>query len=252
MARLGKIASDEIATYDENQIDKIIRNMVKVAKANAVLLAKMAVEETGFGNYKDKTYKSHMASVMLYEEIKDIKTIGVISEDKVNEVIKIAEPIGLLLGIIPSTNPTSTAIFKCIIAIKSRNAIIFSPHPSACKCTSKATELMLEAALEAGAPKNIISCLKTLSMQATDTLMKADEVSMIIATGGHGMVKAAYGSGTPAIGVGAGNSPVFIEKTANIKKAISDIMISKTFDYGTVCASEQSSQSLWNNAKKMK
>lgn len=240
LARLGKIASAKIATYDENQIDKIVQNMVKVAKENAVMLAKMAVEETGFGNYKDKTYKNHMASVLLYDAIKDMKTVGVISRDDENKTIDIAEPVGLLLGIIPSTNPTSTAIFKSIIAIKSRNAIVFSPHPSAKNCTSKAVELMLSAALSAGAPQDVIACIKTPSMQATDTLMKCDEVSMIIATGGPAMVKAAYSSGTPALGVGAGNSPVFIEKTANIQKAVADIISSKTFDNGTICASEQS------------
>ncbi|SKA75943.1 acetaldehyde dehydrogenase [Caloramator quimbayensis] len=240
LARLGKIAADQIANYTEEQINKILCNMVKVAKEHSVCLAKMAVEETGFGNVKDKTYKNHMASTMLYEAIKDMKTIGVIREDVNKKVIDIAEPMGLLLGIVPSTNPTSTVIFKSIISIKSRNAIIFSPHPSALKCTMKAAKLMHDAAVEAGAPENIISCIEIPSIEATNELMKSKEVSMIIATGGPGMVKAAYSSGKPALGVGAGNSPAYIEKTADVEKAVKNIMSSKTFDNGTVCASEQS------------
>lgn len=240
LARLGKIAADQIAGYTEMQIDKILCNMIKVAQENAVCLAKMAVEETGFGKFEDKTYKNHMASVGVYNATKDMKTIGVIREDVVEKVIDIAEPVGLLMGIVPSTNPTSTAIFKSIIAIKSRNAIVFSPHPTALKCTMKAVNLMNEAAIAAGAPANIITAIPTPSMEATNEIMKSKEVSMIIATGGPGMVKAAYSSGKPALGVGAGNSPAYIERTANIEKAVRNIIASKTFDYGTICASEQS------------
>lgn len=240
LARLGKIATTKIADYDEEQIDKILRNMVRVAEAHAVELAQMAVEETGFGKVEDKTFKNHLAATVLYESIKNMKTIGVIKEDEINKIIEIAEPVGLVMGIIPSTNPTSTAIFKSMIAIKSRNAIIFSPHPSAAKCTIKAATLMRDAAIEAGAPENIISCLSTLSMEATNELMKSKEVAIIIATGGPAMVKAAYSAGKPALGVGAGNSPAYIERTANIEKAVRNIMASKTFDNGTICASEQS------------
>lgn len=240
LARLGQIATEQIANYNEEQIDKIIRNMVRVAEANAVLLAQMAVEETGFGKVEDKTYKNHMASTLLYEAIKDMKTIGIISEDPAARTMDVADPVGLLMGIVPSTNPTSTAIFKSIIAIKSRNAIVFSPHPSAAKCTLKAASLMYEAAVEAGAPANIIGCITMPSMPATDELMHSKEVKMIIATGGPGMVKASYSAGKPALGVGAGNSPAYIERTANVQQAVTNIIASKTFDYGTICASEQS------------
>lgn len=240
LARLGKAAANQIASYTDGQIDKILAGMVKAAKEHAVCLAKMAVEETGFGRVEDKTYKNHLASVCLYDAIKDMKTVGVLKEDPVNRVIDIGEPMGLVMGIVPSTNPTSTAIFKAMIAIKSRNAIVFAPHPAAAKCTVKAAELMREAAAAAGAPANIIGCVTNPTMAATDELMKSKEVAIIIATGGPGMVKAAYSAGKPALGVGAGNSPAYIERTADIKQAVSDIMASKTFDYGTICASEQS------------
>lgn len=240
LARLGKVATEQIATYTEEQIDKILCNMVRVARENAVSLAKLAVEETGFGKVEDKTYKNHMASVLLYEAIKDMKTIGVIREDSVQRVIEIAEPVGLLMGIIPSTNPTSTILFKTMVAIKSRNAIVISPHPAAAKCSIMAATLMYEAAVAAGAPANIIGCITKPTVEATDVLMKSKEVAMIIATGGPGMVKAAYSSGKPALGVGAGNSPAYIERTANVQQAVKNILASKTFDYGTICASEQS------------
>lgn len=240
LARLGDVATKKLAEFSEEQIDAILRNMVKVARENAVSLAKIAVEETGFGKVKDKTYKNHMASVLLYEEIKNMKTVGIIREDSINKVMDIAEPMGLLMGIVPSTNPTSTTIFKSIIAIKTRNAIVFSPHPSALKCTLKAAKLMNEAALAAGAPENVIQCISIPSIEGTNALMKSDEVKVIIATGGPGMVKASYSAGKPALGVGAGNSPAYIERTANIPKAVKNIIASKTFDYGTICASEQS------------
>lgn len=240
LARKGQIATEKLATYTEEQIDRIIRNMVRVAEENAVALAQMAVEETGFGKVADKTYKNHMASTLLYDAIKDMKTIGVIHEDPALGTMDVADPVGLLMGIVPSTNPTSTAIFKSIIAVKARNAIVFSPHPSAVKCTSRAAELMAQAAVEAGAPENTIGCITKTSMPATNELMHCNEVKMIIATGGPGMVKAAYSAGKPALGVGAGNSPAYIERTANVKQAVSNIIASKTFDYGTICASEQS------------
>lgn len=240
LARNGKMASEQIANYSETQIDQIIRNMVKVAEENADMLGRMAVEETGFGIAEHKSYKNHLASGLLYESIKNTKTIGVLEEDQVRRTIKIAEPVGLIMGIVPSTNPTSTVIYKSIIAIKARNAIVFSPHPSALKCTLKAVELMNQAAVAAGAPDHIVACISLPSMKATDELMHAAEVKMIIATGGPGMVKAAYSAGKPALGVGAGNSPAYIERTANIQKAVSNIMASKTFDNGTICASEQS------------
>lgn len=240
LARLGQIAQDRLFDYTDDQIDRIIRNMVRAAEENAVMLAKMAVEETGFGKYEDKTYKNHMASTILYDSIKDMKCAGIISEDPINKTLDVADPVGLLMGIVPSTNPTSTVIYKSIIAIKARNAIVFSPHPSALKCTVKAAEIMLEAAVAAGAPANVIGCITMPTMPATNELMRCKEVKLILATGGPGMVKAAYSCGKPAIGVGAGNSPAYIERTADVKQAVANIMASKTFDYGTICASEQS------------
>ena len=168
IAKNGNEAAKILETYTEEQIDKIIRNMVKVAEEHALELAQMAVEETGFGVVMDKVYKNHMASAMLYESIKDMKTAGIINENKENKTVEIAAPVGLVMGIIPSTNPTSTVIFKSIIALKARNPIVFSPHPSAAKCTLRAAELMERAAVEAGAPANSVGCLRTLSMQATD------------------------------------------------------------------------------------
>lgn len=239
LARQAKQAQAALAKFNSEQIDRIIQNMVKVAEENAVALAKLAVEETGFGKVEDKTLKNRLASSELYKFIKPMQTIGIINEDQVNKVVEIAEPVGLLMGIIPSTNPTSTTIYKSIIAIKSRNGIVFSPHPSALKCTLQAARLMNDAAVAAGAPANIIGCISKPSMNATNELMKCDEVDMIIATGGTAMVKSAYSAGKPALGVGPGNVPAYIERTANIQKAVQNIITSKTFDNGTICASEQ-------------
>lgn len=240
LCRYGSVAADRIAKYSEEQIDKILRNMAKVAEQHAAELAQMAVEETGFGKVLDKTYKNHAAATLLYNYIKDMKTQGIICEDPVNKMFEVADPVGLIMGIVPSTNPTSTVIYKAMIAVKARNAIVFSPHPSALKCTSRAAELMAQAAVDAGAPSDTIGCLSMCSMQATNELMHNDAIKLIIATGGPGMVKAAYSAGKPAIGVGAGNSPAYIERTADVKKAVSNIIASKTFDNGTICASEQS------------
>jgi len=239
LARKGKIAQEQLATYNETQIEKIIINMVKVAEAKAEELARLANKETGFGNIADKTFKNHHASSTLYKSIKDMKTVGIIKNDQQNKMMEIAEPMGLLMGIIPSTNPTSTVIYKSIISIKSRNGIVISPHPSALKCTMEATRLMNEAAVAAGAPDNIITCISKPSMKATDELMRSSEIALIIATGGSAMVKSAYSVGKPALGVGPGNVPAYIERSANIKKSVKDILASKTFDYGTICASEQ-------------
>lgn len=240
LARNAKKAQDIIAGYNAEQVDRIVKSMVDAAAKNAVRLAEMAVEETGFGVVKHKTMKNNLASVELYNYIKDMKTVGIIKEDEEKKIIEIAEPVGVLLGIIPSTNPTSTAIYKSIIALKSRNAIVFSPHPSAMKCTSEAIRLMHEAAVSAGAPEGVIGCVTRPSMDATNELMHAPEVAMIIATGGSAMVKAAYSAGKPALGVGPGNVPAYIERSADIKKAVRNIVASKTFDNSTICASEQS------------
>ncbi|MGT2784569.1 acetaldehyde dehydrogenase (acetylating) [Streptococcus merionis] len=239
LVRQGKKAADAIAAFSEEQIDRILQRIVKAVEANAYYLADMAVEETGFGKVTDKAYKNYAASRLLYDEIKDEKTSGILELDEHKKVFKVAEPMGLLLGITPSTNPTSTIIFKAMVAIKARNAIVFAPHPSAKRCSAAAAELVRKAAVEAGAPEHIIGCVMNPTLEATTELMHAKEIALIIATGGPGMVKAAYSSGKPAIGVGAGNSPAYIEKTADVKKAIANIVASKTFDNGTICASEQ-------------
>lgn len=240
LARRGEAAAKQMAGYTSKQIDRILQNMVKTAEEHAACLAQMAVEETGFGKVLDKTYKNHAASTLLYNDIKEMNTVGIICEDKDKGTMDVAEPVGLIMGIVPSTNPTSTVIYKSMIAIKAGNAIVFSPHPSAAKCTLKAAELMGRAAEEAGAPEGVISCISMPTMGATNELMHCKEVSIIIATGGPGMVKAAYSAGKPAIGVGAGNSPAYIERTADVRHAVRTIIASKTFDNGTICASEQS------------
>lgn len=240
LARAGKRAAVAFSTYSQEQVDKIIESMKDAAEKFSVCLAKAAVDETGFGKVADKAYKNHAASTLLYEEIKDQQTVGIIHEDTEKGLLEVAEPVGLVMGIIPSTNPTSTVIFKAMVALKSRNAIVFAPHPSAADCTKKAADMMARAAVAAGAPEGIIGCVSTPTMASTNELMHAKEVSLIIATGGPGMVKAAYSSGKPAIGVGAGNSPAYIERTADVKSAVAKIMASKTFDNGTICASEQS------------
>ena len=238
MARLGQIATEQIATYTEEQIDRILVNMVRVAEEHAVELAQMAVEETGFGKVEDKTYKNHLASTLLYEEIKNMKASGILKEDPVNKVLELAEPVGLLMGIVPSTNPTSTAIFKSLLCLKTRNAIIISPHPRAKRSTIQAAQVVLDAAVAAGAPEGIIGWIDIPSLELTQTVMR--EADCILATGGPGMVKAAYSSGKPAIGVGAGNTPAIIDSSADILMAVSSVIHSKTFDNGMICASEQS------------
>ena len=240
LARKGAAAAKQMAGYTSEQIDRILKSMVEAAREHAACLGKMAVEETGFGKALDKAYKNHAASVLLYEDIKDMKTVGIISEDSEKKILEVAAPAGLIMGIVPSTNPTSTVIYKSMIAIKAGNAIVFSPHPSAAKCTLKAAEVMREAAIKAGAPEGVIGCVSMPTMAATNELMHCKKVALIIATGGPGMVKAAYSAGKPAIGVGAGNSPAYIERSADVKAAVDAIMASKTFDNGTICASEQS------------
>lgn len=240
LARQAQKAEDVFCKFTNEQVDRILQNMVRVAEENAAKLARMAVEETGFGKVEDKIVKNQVASHDVYNYIKDMKTIGVIHEDTVNRITEIGEPVGVVLGIIPSTNPTSTVIYNAMIALKARNTIVFSPHPAALKCTVEAARLMAEAAETAGAPLGTISTITHPSMGATNELMHSEEVKMIIATGGSAMVKAAYSCGKPALGVGPGNGPSYIERTADVKKSVEDIMLSKTFDYGTICASEQS------------
>ena len=233
-----KEAQKKFATYTQEQVDKIFLAAAIAANQARIPLAKMAVEETGMGVVEDKVIKNNYAAEYIYNAYKNTKTCGVIEEDKAYGIKKIAEPIGVIAAVIPTTNPTSTAIFKCLIALKTRNAIIISPHPRAKLSTIAAAKLVLEAAVEAGAPEEIISWVDIPSLDMTNLLMK--EADIILATGGPGMVKAAYSSGKPALGVGAGNTPAIIDETADIVLAVNSIIHSKTFDNGMICASEQS------------
>ena len=226
------------ASYTQEQVDKIFLAAASAACNARIPLAKMAVTETGMGVVEDKVIKNHYASEYIYNAYKDTKTCGVIEEDKAYGIKKIAEPIGVIAAVIPTTNPTSTAIFKCLLALKTRNAIIISPHPRAKDSTIAAAKLVLEAAVAAGAPEGIIDWIDVPSLEMTNTVMK--EADIILATGGPGMVKAAYSSGKPALGVGAGNTPAIIDDTADILLAVNSIIHSKTFDNGMICASEQS------------
>ena len=226
------------ATYTQEQVDKIFLAAASAANRARIPLAKMAVEETGMGVVEDKVIKNNYAAEYIYNAYKDTKTCGVIEEDKAYGIQKIAEPIGVVAAVIPTTNPTSTAIFKCLLALKTRNAIIISPHPRAKNSTIAAAKLVLEAAVAAGAPEGIIDWIDVPSLDMTNTVMK--EADIILATGGPGMVKAAYSSGKPALGVGAGNTPAIIDESADILLAVNSIIHSKTFDNGMICASEQS------------
>lgn len=246
-----KEAQREFATYSQEQVDKIFYEVAMAANKARFELAKMAVEETGMGVLEDKVIKNHYAAEYIYNAYKDTKTCGVIEEDDIFGIKKIAEPIGVIAAVIPTTNPTSTAIFKILLALKTRNAIIISPHPRAKNCTNYTAKFLLEAAVKAGAPKNIIGWIDVPSLELTNEVMH--EADIILATGGPGMVKSAYSSGKPAIGVGAGNTPVIIDETADIKMAVNSIIHSKTFDNGMICASEQSVtvlESIYNEVKK--
>lgn len=236
----AKEAQRLFAGTDQKDVDKIVEAMARAGLKNARKLAEMAVGETGIGVVEDKVKKNEFASRNVYEYIKDMKTAGIISEDKESGIIEVGDPMGVLAGIVPTTNPTSTIIFKSIISIKSRNAIVFSPHPRAVGCSLEAARIMEEAAESAGAPKGLIGCMQLCTKEGTNELISHRDVDVILATGGSAMVKAAYSSGKPAYGVGPGNVPAFIEKSADIAKAVCDIITSKTFDNGTICASEQS------------
>ena len=231
-------AQKVFATYNQEQVDKIFKAAAMAANQQRIPLAKMAVEETGMGVVEDKVIKNHYAAEYIYNKYKDEKTCGVIEEDPAFGIKKIAEPIGIIGAVIPTTNPTSTAIFKCLLCLKTRNAIVISPHPRAKRCTIEAAKVVLDAAVKAGAPEGIISWIDVPSLELTNELMK--NADTILATGGPGMVKAAYSSGKPALGVGAGNTPVIIDDTADVKLAVNSIIHSKTFDNGMICASEQS------------
>ena len=231
-------AQKVFATYTQEQVDKIFFAAASAANKMRIPLAKMAVEETGMGIVEDKVIKNNYAAEYIYNAYKNTKTVGVIEEDKEYGIKKIAEPIGLVAAVIPTTNPTSTAIFKTLISLKTRNAIIISPHPRAKKSTIAAAKVVLDAAVAAGAPEGIIGWIDVPSLDLTNEVMR--DADIILATGGPGMVKAAYSSGKPALGVGAGNTPVIIDDTADVRMAVNSIIHSKTFDNGMICASEQS------------
>ena len=232
-----KKAQEVFSTYSQEQVDKIFFEAAVAANKMRIPLAKMAVEETGMGIVEDKVIKNHYASEYIYNAYRNSKTCGVIEEDTAFGIKKIAEPIGLIAAVIPTTNPTSTAIFKTLISLKTRNAIIISPHPRAKESTIAAAKVVLEAAVKAGAPEGIIGWIDVPSLELTNEVMKNADI--ILATGGPGMVKAAYSSGKPALGVGAGNTPVIIDDTADVTLAVNSIIHSKTFDNGMICASEQ-------------
>lgn len=235
-----KTAQEVFAAYSQEQVDKIFAAVALAANDARIPLAKMAVEETGMGIVEDKVIKNHFAAEEIYNKYRDARTCGVIEHDATNGYTKVAEPIGVIAGVIPTTNPTSTTIFKTLIALKTRNGIIFSPHPRAKKSTVYTAKLLLDAAVKAGAPEHIIGWIDEPSIDLTQHLMGHEGIAMILATGGPGMVKAAYSSGKPALGVGAGNTPAIIDETADIKMAVSSVLMSKTFDNGMICASEQS------------
>ncbi len=240
LAKAADAAQGQLARMPQEKLDAIVEAVAKAFSQAAPMLAQMAVEETGFGNVEDKITKNRFASDKVARAVRDMKTVGILKEDPERKLWEIGVPMGTICGIVPSTNPTSTVCYKAIIALKSGNSIVFSPHPKAIVCTRKAAQIVAEAAEKAGAPKGAVGCLSIASMAGCQELMAAPQVRLILATGGPGMVRAAYSSGKPAIGVGAGNGPAYIHRTADIKKAMACILASKSFDNGTVCASEQS------------
>lgn len=240
LARRAEQAQRVLGDMSQQQLDKIVEAIGAAFGEEAAALAQMAVEETGFGNVPDKTKKNRFAAETVVKAVRDMKTVGILKEDREKRLWEIAVPVGVIAAIVPSTNPTSTVCYKAVLAMKSGNAIVFSPHPKAMGCTKRAAQIVAAAAEAAGAPKGAIGCTSIPAMEGCRELMAAPEVKLILATGGPGMVKAAYSSGKPAIGVGPGNGPAYIHRSADVKQAMACILRSKTFDYGTVCASEQS------------
>ncbi|MBI4419046.1 MAG: aldehyde dehydrogenase family protein [Ignavibacteriales bacterium] len=234
----AKEAQRAFRAFSQEQVDKIVKAMADAGYAAAEKLGRMAHEETGFGKPEDKKKKNEFATRRVWESIKDLKTVGVINEDKDKRIIEIAEPMGVVAALIPSTNPTSTVMFKAIISVKGRNGFVASPHPRAVRCTHEATRTLAEAAESAGAPPGLINCMSVSHIEGTNELMRNKLTSVILATGSNPMVKAAYSSGKPAYGVGSGNVPAFIERTANIRKAVADIISGKMFDWGVLCSTE--------------
>jgi acetaldehyde dehydrogenase (acetylating) len=240
LARRAKQAWLELAEFSQERIDAIIDAMAAAATAQAEAFAALAVEETGYGIVADKVQKNLFASQKVYNFIRPMRTVGVIARHEATRVVEIAEPFGVVAAVVPSTNPTSTAIYKILISLKARCSIVLSPHPAAVKCITRVAEVMDDAARRAGAPAGAINWMTTVTLEGTEELMKHRDVAVILATGGMGLVRAAYSAGKPAYGVGPGNAPAYIERTANVKKAVSDVITGKTFDNGVLCSSENS------------
>ena len=239
LVQRAKVASSEYMKLDQQTVNNIIKKMSMAGLENHMKLAKMAVEETKRGIYEDKITKNMFATEYIYHSIKYDKTVGVISENEEEGYVEIAEPVGIIAGVTPVTNPTATTMFKSIISAKTRNVIIFGFHPSAQKCSSEAARILRDAAVEAGAPKDCILWIEEPSITATNLLMNHPDVDLILATGGTGMVRAAYSCGKPALGVGPGNVPCYIDRSAKLKTSVTDLVLSKSFDHGMICASEQ-------------
>src|SRR5215471_11071249 len=240
LARRAKQAWLELAEFSQERIDAIVDAMAAAATPSAEMFARLAVDETGFGVVEDKIQKNLFSSQKVYQFIRPMKTVGVIARHDDRRVVEIAEPFGVVAAIVPTTNPTSTAIYKILIALKARCTIVISPHPSAVKCISRVAEVMDEAARRAGAPTGAINWMSAVTLEGTQELMKHRDVAVILATGGMGLVRAAYSAGKPAYGVGPGNAPAFIERTAHVRKAVHDVVTGKTFDNGVLCSSENS------------
>src|SRR5881394_2707879 len=240
LARRAKQAWLELAEFDQPRIDAIVDAMAAAATPQAEAFARLAVEETGYGVLEDKIQKNLFSSQKVYNFIRPMKTVGVVARHEDRRVVEIAEPFGVVAAVVPSTNPTSTAIYKILIALKARCSIVISPHPSAVKCITAVAEVMEDAARRAGAPSGAIAWMTTVTIEGTQELMKHRDVAVILATGGMGLVRAAYSAGKPAYGVGPGNAPAFIERSANVKKAVRDIITGKTFDNGLLCSTENS------------
>jgi len=240
LAAAAREAQKIVKEFSQEQVDRIVEAMASAAKAEAERLGRLAHEETGFGNTKDKTLKNLFSAVDVYEYIRPLRTVGILREDKERRVVEIAEPMGVVAAVIPSTNPTSTAIFKALVSIKARNAVVMSPHPSARNCILETVRVMHGPAVAAGLPKDALSCMTEVSLEGTQELMRCRDTGVILATGGIGLVRAAYSSGKPAYGVGPGNVPAYIHQSADVPKAVRDVINGKTFDYGTLCSSEQS------------
>ncbi len=238
--RAAKVAQQEFARFTQAQVDKIVKAMADAGFAASERLARMAADETRMGRYEDKIVKNQFGTRDVYEYIKDMKTVGIIRFDETHKLYEIAWPMGVVAAIIPTTNPTSTVMYKILISLKAGNGIAIAPHPRAARCTCEASEILRKAAEENGAPHGLIGCIQNSTLEGTQALMKAPDTAVILATGGPNIVREAYSSGKPALGVGSGNVPAFIEKTANVKKAVADIIAGKCFDYGLLCSAENS------------